>query len=39
MYVQEESWAQAQLRLVRAEANTDWLIKFDGRLEGRKADL
>lgn len=28
-----------QLRLVQAQANTDWLIKFDGRLKGHNADL
>lgn len=28
-----------QLQLVWGEANTDWLIKFDGRLRGHWADL
>lgn len=26
-------------QLVQDEANTDWLIKFDGRLQGHKSDL
>lgn len=31
--------APGQLQLVKAKANSDWLIKFDGRLKGHKGDL